>query len=446
VLPIPFFTTNQKDVVFYLPIHSNLSQVESTLPFLTQYGGKVFIYNWNDAKEKMTEFYNKNFPFVKLFDFTRDILIQELIQETKKVVFLITAALSYCFGTSQLSFLQLLQQEMPDKIIDIFAIGHCLYGCNSCKNHHNIPIYFTRYYRGELPYNAQKIRDKYQNPYNKEDIKHVLVCPSTSKHSQLARPSIANEIVQLYSSNKFNFVAKLHASVFRRNLFYRLSPEEQETVNLLQNLVVTDEDEYNVLPFLEAFDLIIVDLDSSVAFETLYFQNKVVLAFDGKTRPYEEEYKANFHVFQNEEELKNLLCSHLLPKVDPQKSAEFFQSKYGKVNGDEVEKIFSARGWHQALSSSSPKERYNYTQVFNSIESKMALAFPNIKVVDLLATGAEFPIELMKREVLDFLEKKGKTFQTITREDIVNMADQFDLSAEFVDYFITQQMMPISSL
>lgn len=96
-----------KDISFYVPIHSNFSQVESTLPFLSQYGGKVFIYSWNQAESKMRKFYQQ-FTNVKVVTFSKENLINELKEEKRKVVFLTTASLSYLFGTAQLEFLRTL--------------------------------------------------------------------------------------------------------------------------------------------------------------------------------------------------------------------------------------------------------------------------------------------------------------------------------------------------
>lgn len=246
----------------------------------------------------------------------------------------------------------------------MFTVGHCLYGCLSCNHKNsNIPVYFTRYYRNELAYTAKDVIRKYQD----KTKRNVLVSPSTAQWSSLARPDIARAIVSLQRTGEFHFVVKFHAAVFRYNMFHRfvggkvgdslsrLSPQEQEYADLLmQNCTVVAEDEFNVLPFLEAFDTvnlvgfltlkILCDLESSVAFETLYFSNKVVLAFDNKERPYEQEYKDQFHVYHTPEELKKLLTSPLSPKVG---GDSFFQSKYLKVDGTEVEKTFELRKWHE---------------------------------------------------------------------------------------------------
>lgn len=54
----------------------------------------------------MEQFYRKNFPQIEVFTFTLPVLIRELLLETKPVIFLTTASLSYDFGVSQLRFLR----------------------------------------------------------------------------------------------------------------------------------------------------------------------------------------------------------------------------------------------------------------------------------------------------------------------------------------------------
>jgi len=237
-------------------------------------------------------------------------------------------------------------------------------------------------------------------------------------------------LVQLQQKHNVQIVVKFHASVFQTTMLMMLSPEEQEFVDLMKDhFIISEEDEFNALPFLEAFDTIIVDLESSIAFETLFFPNKIVLAYDNRERNYETEYKAQFYTFHHAEELENLLNATLIPNDD---GITFFQSKYEMVDGNEVEKIFHARGWHKAPEALSCKKKYNTCCVVESINNKIPGLFPDIKVIDLLAIGEELCFDLLHKQVKQHMDQKGKSLENISREDMVDMGTQFDLAPEFL--------------
>lgn len=86
-------------------------------------------------------------------------------------------------------------------------------------------------------------------------------------------------------------------------------------------------------------------MDSSVAFESLYFKNKYVLAYKFPNQTVDEEYLKLLNTFTSEDELIRLLMLLDEGKLPPKDGTEFFKSKYGIVDGKEVERIAKIRKW-----------------------------------------------------------------------------------------------------
>jgi hypothetical protein len=180
------------------PCHYDLSQVETSAPFLDRYGGVVFVYDWNVAKVQITEYYQRQYPdgWVKVLPFSlRNILnaIQNLdhrlersfldentsssqdpisgnngglssptssngssgslpttSQKLHQVVFLLTASMNVdygAFGLTQKKILEAVKEALPERVRTVNVIGHCMYGCASCSGvEHKVPLYFTRYF------------------------------------------------------------------------------------------------------------------------------------------------------------------------------------------------------------------------------------------------------------------------------------------------------------
>jgi len=180
------------------PCHYDLSQVETCAPFLDRYGGVVFVYDWNVAKDQITDYYKRQYPdgWVKVVPFSlRNILdsIRHLdhrlerqddshptannnstqeansgsngslnslassgsngSQEAKRlhqVVFLLTASMNVDYGTfglTQKKILDAVKEALPERVRAVNVIGHCMYGCASCSGvEHKVPLYFTRYF------------------------------------------------------------------------------------------------------------------------------------------------------------------------------------------------------------------------------------------------------------------------------------------------------------
>lgn len=184
-------------ILLISPCHYDLSQVETCAPFLDRYGGVVFVYDWNVAKDTITDYYRRQYPdgWVKVVPFSlRNILdaIKNLdhrlersplshtedpigstngsnaslysvsspggtsnsaLYEAKRqhqVVFLLTGSMNPdygVFGLTQKRILDAVKDALPERVRAVNVIGHCMYGCASCSGaEHKVPLYFTRYF------------------------------------------------------------------------------------------------------------------------------------------------------------------------------------------------------------------------------------------------------------------------------------------------------------
>lgn len=171
--------------------------METCAPFLDRYGGVVFVYDWNVAKDTITDYYRRQYPdgWVKVVPFSlRNILdaiknldhrlerssltnTQDPIGSTNgsnaslysvtspggtsnsvlceakrqhQVVFLLTGSMNSdygVFGLTQKRILDAVKDALPERVRAVNVIGHCMYGCASCSGvEHKVPLYFTRYF------------------------------------------------------------------------------------------------------------------------------------------------------------------------------------------------------------------------------------------------------------------------------------------------------------
>lgn len=104
---------------------------------------------------------------------------------------------------------------------------------------------------------------------------------------------------------------------------------------ILSNFRVTQQEHLCLLPFMEAFDVVITDLHSSVPFIATYFTPKVILSYfndaDYGTPERHQELMDQLNTFTEPKELEALLNNLPAPKGDP----SFFHSQYGHVDGQE---------------------------------------------------------------------------------------------------------------
>ena len=154
-------------VTFYVPVHGNFSQVEHTAAFLhLAPGSRVFVYDgFNTEHDKMVRFYREDAEWadcrLRVETFSMEAVLRALAEEplSRRVVFLLTASTNYPFGRAQVQVLSYLRARFPSRVLDVFAVGHCMYGCESCGlAEHNVPVFFTRYHNGALPYTAAVVR------------------------------------------------------------------------------------------------------------------------------------------------------------------------------------------------------------------------------------------------------------------------------------------------
>lgn len=128
---VPFDTLNPFDCVIYVPVHYDFSQLEYVAPFLQRFpGSKVFVYKWIGLRDPVRQHYlGDEYQSMNLgvYDFTLENLVSCVLNEDrgKKVVFLLTSSTAYAFGEYQREFLNILKEEMPDRIWGITTVGHC---------------------------------------------------------------------------------------------------------------------------------------------------------------------------------------------------------------------------------------------------------------------------------------------------------------------------------
>jgi hypothetical protein len=111
-------------------------------------------------------------------------------------------------------------------------------------------------------------------------------------------------------------------------------------------LRVIPAEETSALPFLQACDVAICDLFSSMTFEALYFHPNInVLAFAGEEIPQftpDPQIMQLVHIFHDGEELRHLLdlvaSGELKPKSlpDGRNGRDFFKAKYQEPDGEEA--------------------------------------------------------------------------------------------------------------
>jgi hypothetical protein len=117
-------------------------------------------------------------------------------------------------------------------VLDVFNVGHCLYGCQSCGiREHNVPVYFSRFYNNQLPYSSSDVRALLDK---QKKAPSVLLCPSVGFLSYLFNDLIIEQLVQL-SKLEYVFMVKLHGYCYLDN--HPLSGNCLSVTNLKTRLV-----------------------------------------------------------------------------------------------------------------------------------------------------------------------------------------------------------------
>jgi len=370
--------SSEFDVVCYIPCHYDYSQVEHVAPFLERFGGKVFMYKWNSVQHKLSKYYSDNYGSqVSVHKFSLASILRNIMNEKKKVVFLLTASMAYPFGSYQKQLLQIIHKRLPDKVAGVSVIGHCLYGCMSCKGaDHKIPVYFTRYFNNRLPYTADNIKRQYQVVNPSDAIPNsgpisVLVAPSTGETSMLIQKDLLDLLFKLQQDGRYKFIWKLHPAVFNTasyDLTYAPHKAEVDNVQFItQNFTVTTEEQPSLLPFMKAFDVVICDLHSTVPFVASYFSPKVIIAYHNDA-DYEAERDPKFlnllSVFQQKEDLESLLTTLPQSKGD----SSFFHSLYGSVDGTEDLRFAALSNWPKSIEKGTlTQSTYDHRSLLSEI-------------------------------------------------------------------------------
>jgi hypothetical protein len=97
----------------------------------------------------------------------------------------------------------------------------------------------------------------------------VLICPSVQEKSFLNNAEVINQLIELKSRAPFNdpkkyrFLLKLHAHCFftekngRVHPLHDVTKEEHQHAEILKSVFeLVPEDEFNILPFVEQFDIV----------------------------------------------------------------------------------------------------------------------------------------------------------------------------------------------
>ncbi|CAF0938812.1 unnamed protein product [Rotaria sordida] len=367
-----------ESLTFFVPYHTGYAHAELIRSFSSYTDVHLFIYKWNPARERIKKYFS-DFKQIYIYEFSIDNILSQLIKEKhRKIVILLTASTNYLFGQLQLRLFRLFQQYISS-IIDVYPVGHCMYGCQSCAYAytHCLPITFTNY-----------IRTKNEKLSLEKNF-DILICPSYSfidaPHSLLSNSDIIEYILTL----KYSHLIKLHPLAYEYNdnhPFLSLTNlEKQHVEKLFQSKNLLLNEQINILKLIEYARIIICDSNSSIPFETLYFQdNKYIFVYE-TIDDYDEQddRQKYFHKFSNVEQLKLLIENYYNHQLEckTENSHEFFLEKYDEPNGNEIEKLVHIRQWIETNEQNNHEESFvdidTIKQIihneFKSISTSMAL-------------------------------------------------------------------------
>jgi len=333
-----------ENLTFFVPYHTGYAHAELIQSFASFTDVHLFIYKWNPARERVKDYFS-NFKQIHLHDFSIDTILDQITQQNhRKIVFLLTASTNYLFGQIQLRLFRILQQYIPS-IIDVYPVGHCMYGCQSCAYAytHCLPITFTNY-----------IQHKDENLVLEQDFE-ILICPSYSFQGSPFSLMSNLEIIEYLLTLEHSHAIKLHplAYEYKENAhhpFLSLTNLEKEHVErICQSKNLLQSKQTNTLKLIEHARIIICDSNSSIPFETLYFDDKKFLFVDETSHDYDEQDDRGrfFHKFQTVEQLKELIDKYYQQELDcrTEDSHEFFLEKYNEPDGTEIEQLATVREW-----------------------------------------------------------------------------------------------------
>lgn len=373
--------------------------------------------------ESKTEFTN-----VQVFEFSSEAILTQLDQEPtdRKIVFLLTSSSNYGFGLAQRSFLEILSsihnKKGKSQVIDVFTVGHCMYGCASCGlSEHNVPIFFNRFYNYELPYNsADVLRDYWTLPDGKIAQHRVLICPTVGPESFLSDLKMLDRLqdaAKMLEPMGVVFAVKMHGFCHlndqngkQPHMLFSLTEAERQGAEFLRKVFgikVVDEQHYNILPFLDAATVIVTDVGSSVPFEALHFPDTAIIAhINGATKQQDSEYLSLLNVFSTPEDMESFLfaavsdVSSTKVKRTGDAATAFFRSKYGDVDGNERTRIAEARKWAERkplevdLGDCTVSNDISIPDEIAICEKVFGKKFTEQGPLDYLARGLEIPSDV----------------------------------------------------
>lgn len=331
------------NLTFFVPYHTGYAHAELIYSFSSYTDIHLFIYKWNPAREHLNEHFSNN-KQIHLHEFSIDNILSQLIKEKhRKIVILLTASANYLLGQLQIRLFRIIQQYIPS-IIDVYPIGHCMYGCQSCTYAytHCIPITFTHY-----------IQTKNENLILEKDFE-ILICPSYSFNGAPFSILSNHDIIKYILTLKHSHAIKLHPLAYEcqeneSHPFLSLTNLEKKHVEEIFQSKNLLKKQMNTLKLIEHARVIICDSNSSIPFEILYFQDKKYVFVYETSNDYDEQddRQKYFHKFQNVEQLQDLIEKYFNHQLEcrTENSHEFFLEKYNEPDGNEIKQLAEIREW-----------------------------------------------------------------------------------------------------
>jgi len=380
------------DLIFFVPYHTGYAHIEILLSFLSFADVHLFIYNWNPARSLIQQYFSES-QHVHTHEFSLEHILSQLVEQErlqKRVIILLTASLNYSFGQSQFRYFCNLQKYTPS-MIDVYSTGHCMYGCQSCThaNSHRLPITFTNY-----------IRTIHTLSSDTNTGDEVLICPSFSSeddpNSLLSNTQIIEDILAFSFAHTIKLHPLTYSSESNQNPLFSLSSLEQANVEkLLTSKSIVPANRTNTLKLIAQARILICDLDSSIPFEALYFNDrKYIFAYERtQLKSSYDDRRPYFHIFRNAQQLKELLDRYFLGLLEckTDNSHKFFLEKYDEPDGEEIKRLASLRNW-----TSKPNNTDLSCDIENIGREMKQYIQSSLTQMDLYAIGEHSPAEIDK--------------------------------------------------
>jgi hypothetical protein len=391
-----------ENLTFFVPYHTGYAHADLIHSFSSYTDVHLFIYKWNPARQHIKQHFS-NKKQIHFHEFSIDNILTELInQKPRKVVVLLTASTNYLFGQLQVRLFRIIQQHIPS-LIDVYPVGHCMYGCQSCTYAytHCLPITFTNY-----------IQTKSEKTSLEKDFE-ILICPSYSFEDSPFSLLSNHDIIEYLLTLKYSHAIKLHPLAYDYNEneehpFLSLTDLEKKHVEkLFQSKSLLLNQEMNTLKLIEHAKIIICDSNSSIPFETLYFQdNKYIFVYETIDDYDEDDDRGKyFHKFHNVEQLKTLIENYFHHQLEckTNDSHQFFLEKYSEPNGNEIEELATIRQW---ISTDQSEQSFDTNLIKQAITEEFK---SNLTPMSLYALGDHTMAEVVQ----SYFSDENQLFDTM---------------------------------